>query len=105
MATESELKTIYEDDTGIAIELDCETDLSNATSLKVMAMNESGVVTEHVATLSPGTTEKMRFTKTSSIFTTEGVYELRALVNFGTGQVQQGAIDRIYVKPSWTVST
>jgi len=105
VATESELKTIYEDDTGVAIELDCETDLTNAQSLKIMAKDEDGTVTEHTATLSPGKTEKIRITVTSEDFNTEGVYELRALVDFGSGQVQQGAIDRIYVKPSWTVST
>lgn len=102
MATDLQLKTIYTADNGVSIEVDCELDVSTASSIKVLVTSPTGVVTEHNA-IAGADNNKIKFSKTSAMFTTAGVYKAKALVVIA-GVTQQGAVDRFRIKDSWTVT-
>jgi hypothetical protein len=103
LATDLELKTIFTLDDGVSIEVDCEIDVSGASSQKVLVTNPAGTVTSHNA-VQGADNNKVKFNKTSSMFTSAGIYKAKALIDFGGGVVQQGAVDRFRIKESWAVT-
>jgi len=104
MPSDLDLKTIYTNDINVAIEVDCETDVSSASELKILIQDESNNITQHDAIIVPGETDKIKFNVASDDLTSSGVYKVRAYVDFGGGHIQQGKVDYLRVKDSWTVT-
>ena len=102
MATDLELKTLYTNDVDVSIEVDCETDVSGAYAWQIIIQSPDGTNNAKDAIPVPGSSESIRCNVVADDFQSEGIYRVKAEVDFGSGHVQQGAVDRIRVKESWT---
>lgn len=106
MASELETKTIYTKDEGVVLEVDCEVDVSDAADVFILTREEgdNSTLLKHTASLSPGETDKIRFTIALANFTDEGIYEAKSYVEFSGSHKQQGRFTKFRIETSWPLT-